>query len=409
MGEMQRVDIPLVLVGCDFRSANVSFREQLVSTATERQELHQQLTSIEPEAGLVVLETCNRVEWIVSSENPQWIAELLSARMLRRWQQAFPDVAQRPLPCVYTGRQAARHVLRVVAGLESLAAGEAQIAGQVQDALNRAREEGMSTAVLNSLAKHAGRVARAGTQLGFRSGRHHGIHGITARFLMERVLGNRPQACIAVAGMGAIGRRTADTLEEQYGCRVIRTNRTVAEQHTGRWHPLAELPELLAEADALVVATGALKPVLAVEQFAGLNGGAPLPVVDIGIPRQVAPEAQRLPGVAYHSLDDLVEFHAGGQSDDRELPMRQEVKKELELFKRYCIERNLVALLADTQRRREEYIQQQIPALVSEQFGGLSAEDRRQLEQTMRQLISQFSHDSFTTIHSVIERHWSEM
>ncbi len=409
MSVSNRMDIPLLVVGCDFRSANASFREMLVATPDERRELYRNLTSIEPGAGLAVLETCNRVEWLVSTENPSWLAELLAARITKRWRDAFEAAPKLPLPCVYSGRQAALHVLRVVAGLESLAAGESQIAGQVQDALHRARKEKTSSAILNGLAKHAGRLAKAGQKLGYRADQQRGIHGLTAQFLRQILAAQAGRGPVVVVGMGAIGRKAADVIEQHGGRPVVRINRTVEAEHEGLWLRWEELPGVLSNAQALVVATGALEPVITEALFAQRLADQPLPVVDIGSPRQVSREAQQLACVRYYSLDSLVEFGYGADGPALAQPMEQEVEQELELFKRYCIERDLVTLLRDTQLRREEYMFQQIPAIIDEQFSDLGEQARQQLEQAMRQLISRFSRDSFESIHNVVEQHWSEL
>jgi glutamyl-tRNA reductase len=73
-------------------------------------------------------------------------------------------------------------------------------------------------------------------------------------------------------------------------------------------HGWDALPGLAAAADLLVVATSASRPVLSFEQLAGAVGtraGSRLVVVDLGMPRNVQPEARHLPGVQLFDLDDL--------------------------------------------------------------------------------------------------------
>lgn len=408
--EVPRVDVPLAVVGCDFRSANVSFREQLVTASEQRRKLFEGIQAMDPGAGFAALETCNRVEWIVASENPHWVAELLAAQVEQLWQAQLPEVDEPPRPSVYVGREAARHLLRVVAGLESLAAGEAQIAGQFQDALLRAREEEMSSPVLNRLASHAGRLAKAGMRIGYRSDHRVGIHGMTARFFKGLFNGNGEHKTILVVGMGAIGRRTAEALEQDLSAKVIRLNRTVSERHQDVWRPFGDLSELTPAADAVVVATGAYQPVLDSAQFKLDKRCHPLVVMDIGVPSQVTPEAQRLSGLDYRNLDDLIELDTGTR-EHRELiaPMEQQVRDETALFKRFCIERGVVALLEQTQQRRKQFMLEQIPQIVETALAELDPEQRKQVEAAMRQLINDYSYDSFQAIHSVLEQKWSEL
>jgi len=98
MNGLLNIDIPLAVVGCDFRIASTPLRERLVSTDEQRAELFQAIRRIDPEAGFAALETCNRVEWIVSTENPRWMAELLKARVIALWNEAFAGRAEIPEP-----------------------------------------------------------------------------------------------------------------------------------------------------------------------------------------------------------------------------------------------------------------------------------------------------------------------
>ena len=119
------------------------------------------------------------------------------------------------------------------------------------------------------------------------------------------------------------------------------------------------------------------------------------------------PAAQQLAGIEYYSLDDLVEFKRPGAACRPDSCAEQEVEKELRRFKRFCIERNVVTLLEEAQLRRREFIQHQIPALVANELGELDARMRKQVEALMKQLISDYSVESFNSIHKALEQYWS--
>ena len=63
-------DAALALVGVDFRVASSAWRAALILTAEERLELTTALRQSALVDGLVVLETCNRVEWVVATAEP---------------------------------------------------------------------------------------------------------------------------------------------------------------------------------------------------------------------------------------------------------------------------------------------------------------------------------------------------
>ena len=98
--------------------------------------------------------------------------------------------------------------------MESLAVGEAQIAGQFQAALNRAQEEKTTSPILNRLSHIAGRIAKSGYRIGFRSNYKQGIHGLVIKFLHNYYGEKIGKKYILVVGMGEIGRKTSGLLEE---------------------------------------------------------------------------------------------------------------------------------------------------------------------------------------------------
>jgi len=107
-----QVDIPLAIVGCDFRTAATARREALVTTSERRRDLYGSIRRIDPTAGFLALETCNRVEWIGAGQDPAGLAELLKAQILALWEAAFPEAASHPAPFVFTGGAAARRSAR---------------------------------------------------------------------------------------------------------------------------------------------------------------------------------------------------------------------------------------------------------------------------------------------------------
>ena len=83
-------------------------------------------------------------------------------RFLAREHNILPEDLSPHLYCL-EGHMAARHLMRVAAGLDSMILGEPQILGQVSRAFSEARGSGTAGPVLSSLfmkAAHAGKRAR---------------------------------------------------------------------------------------------------------------------------------------------------------------------------------------------------------------------------------------------------------
>jgi len=400
-------DIPLAIVGCDFRQAATLFREQLVMTPERRGELFRALQRVDPEAGFMALETCNRVEWFVSSDDPGWLAELLKARMLQIWTENVPGSAALPQPFCHVGSAAVAHALQVVAGLESLALGEAQIAGQFQDALNRAQDEKTASPILNRFGSAAGRLAKSAYRIGFRSNHRQGIHGLAVTGLLRQL----PPAGvhrIGVVGMGTIGRKTAQLLAEQPRLELVPFNRTIRPEQRTTWRPLAELPAAAASLDALVLATGSLQPVLTADMLNGVSRTVPLLIMDIGVPRQADAGLRLDPRIAYHSIDDLLSLPQEEADPAAEARLQDEIRKEQERFTRFCLERDMSHLLDRIHQGRQQYIHERLPLMVDEHLLCSNEQCRRHVVGAIKKCFNDYANEVHQALQNALEEYWSQ-
>ncbi len=403
MMEEVNVEVPLAVTGCDYRIAPTRLREVLVSDRSSRLRLHEAIRKVDASAGLAVLETCNRVEWIVSTDVPCWMADLLAAQMTAVWKKALPDIRDFPRPYIHVDTDAVRHILRVVAGMESLAVGEAQVAGQFQRALNRAIRENTSALFINGLGTTAGRVAKAARAIGFRSNRYRGIHALTAALIRKELPGDGGDLPVAVAGMGEIGRKTAAILEED-GRHVRRFNRTVSPVGSGAVSPLSELGEFAASAAVVVLATGAPSGgIFRIEDLALDQREAPLLVVDIGIPRQLARSAAEHPLADVRTVDDLESLQSGTLNPVPVNRMDAVIRDETDRFVSFCRARNVVELLDMIHRKRKDYISTEIPRILAGKLKNTDESVRRQVEDLMKQLIREYANDIFNSIHTALD------
>jgi glutamyl-tRNA reductase len=241
---------------------------------------------------LVLLSTCNRIELY------HWGApggdELLTAS---------------GAPCERrSGNDALRHLFAVAAGLESQAVGESEILGQVRRAWLRARSAGATNLATNLIFSHAitaGRRVRRETWLG-------GHVGSVIQAGVQRVLAGRAGMRVLVVGAGEAARGALRQLAEAavadvtIVCRRPAIAAPLVAQHPG-WSiaPWSELAAECGRARVIIAATAARTPVL----LPGLFDGHACAVLDLGLPRNVAPAVRELGGVDVVDLDDL---RAGG-------------------------------------------------------------------------------------------------
>ena len=133
--------------------------------------------------------------------------------------------------------------------------------------------------------------------------------------MISDVVGDLGGRRVLVVGAGSMGEGVAVALRRAGGAEILVANRTadrgaaLADRVDGVSIGLDRLPEAVAAADVIVAGTGADEAVLTTEMVRSASvadaARRPLYVVDIGVPRNVAPEVGELPGVTLADLDDL--------------------------------------------------------------------------------------------------------
>ena len=298
----------LHLLGVNHRSAPVEIRERLALSGTALDDALDLLG--EYAAHGVILSTCNRTEvYAVSPKNTP-------LRELAEFVSLCGGVAPSDLaPHFYREHQegAARHLFRVAAGLDSMIVGESQILGQVRTALEAAQARGCADHALTRLfrqALRAGRRAREETGIG----RSAASVSSAAVELARSVLGDLRPCTVLVVGAGETGKLSAKSLMGSGAGSLLVTNRgyesarDLAAKLGGKAVPFERMGEALAGADIVISATGAPHFVLearAVREAMEQRPERPLFLVDIAVPRDIDPEAGKLPNVHLRDIDDL--------------------------------------------------------------------------------------------------------
>ncbi len=390
------VDLPLCVVGCDFRKASSSVRSKLVLKDAEATQIFHELNGNRAADGFVDVHTCNRNEWLVSSINPQWAAQLLRAQFVQRIgghdQSWFA-------PYVYLGEEAARHIFRVTVGQESLVIGERQIGSQLQKAFEKARQRTTSSRVLNGLGTIAGRLARMALRKGYLGPSAIGIHSLAVSYVRHK-LPKDQAATIAVVGLGSIGRRVLSFLAENPFWTVIACNRTVPSGRHGAIRPLSKLTKTLGEVDAAIVCTSALQPLVRPEHFSGRTTKRPLLILDIGIPEQVV-RAPLPPTFVVAGLDELTN-HYYSTCKNSALAASQQidhlVEQALETYKMFCSEKLFAAMLETVRKRHKKIVIDELPQLLAVYLDTLPSSLRSRLELDLRAMLLGYTKEMYRAI-----------
>ncbi|HLS22168.1 MAG TPA: glutamyl-tRNA reductase [Paenalcaligenes sp.] len=306
-----------------------------------------------------ILSTCNRTEIYCAAEPhvvehlPKWMAEFNEVRTT----DLTPHLYR------YEHNQAVRHAFRVASGLDSMVLGEAQILGQMKDAVRAADEAGALGTLLHQLFQRTFSVAKeVRTQTAI--GAHSVSMAAAAVRLAERVFGDLGQTNVLFIGAGEMIELCAAHFATQKPKKMMVANRTRerAEGLASRFHAntmrLADLPENLERYDVVVSSTASTLPILGlgmVERAIKARRHRPIVMVDLAVPRDIEPEVSRLSDVYLYSVDDLAGI-VQKASDARQAAVLQAesiIDHQVQQFMRWLQNRELVPTLIDVQTQAE--------------------------------------------------------
>ncbi|MDJ1113318.1 glutamyl-tRNA reductase [Microbacterium dauci] len=300
--------------------------DSLERLSTVGDELAAELSGIHDSVrGAVVLATCNRFEAYFDLADDPLAADHEGDAALPAMDAALETIAHaasmpfrdlREHVDFAHGNQVAHHLFSVASGLDSVAVGEDEIAGQVRRALEGARERGVTTASLEHLFQRATETSRSvknSTRIG-ESGRslvRLAVDLVTSRiddWGTARVLlvGTGRYAAASLAALRAVG--AVDVRVHSPSGRKKFANREHL-VHVGRSDFAAEA----AAADVIVTCTTTAAGSFALGAMAHADARAGRTdaqvIIDLGLPRNVDPETALLPGVELLDLE-TIRLHA---------------------------------------------------------------------------------------------------
>jgi glutamyl-tRNA reductase len=303
--------VSVVVLGLSHRSAPIALLEAVALDSAGAAALAIAVRRGENVNETLVLATCNRVEVYADVVTFHGAVAEISDALAAASGVALAELREHLY--VHYEDRAVAHVFSVASGLESMAVGEGQILGQLRMALRSAQNRGQAGGALSALFQQALRVGK----------RAHSETGIdrVSRSLVEAGLGRAADLLgpladtrVLVVGAGSMSSLAATTISRLGSAELVIINRTLAKaQHLaeatgGRALPLSDLEVALCQADLVISCSGALGHVITAKNLmavADLRTSGPRMFMDLGLPRNVAPDVADLPGEHVVGLAEL--------------------------------------------------------------------------------------------------------
>ncbi len=300
----------LLCLGLNHRTAPVEVRERFAVPGHQLAETSAELAKLDGVAEGLVISTCNRTEYYLAGEDAHRAFAALETRLAA---EIAPD---HDLGDHFYHKQrgeAARHLCRVAAGLDSMVLGETEIFGQVKAAYAAALDHGATGPVLNRVFQRAfsiGKKVRTDTAI------QEGATSVAgaAVELAEKIFGKLAGCRVIVVGAGEMSRQTAQALVSRGASSVFVTNRSferageLAREMGGLAVRFDEWTAALADVDVVISSTSAPHTVVLPAHIQAVRRKRkyrPLFLIDIAVPRDIDAACGAIEEVYLYDIDTL--------------------------------------------------------------------------------------------------------
>jgi len=332
------------VVGLNHKRAPIELREQLAVTASNLVARSAELRLREDLDEIVLLSTCNRVEIYATTRRARCSTDTVLGSLCAE-SHDFRSCAY-----AYEDIEAVRHLFRVASGMDSMLLGETEISGQIKQAYETARAAKLTGGRLNRVFQNAFQVVK---EIRTRTGIGRGAISVGGASLQlaEQIFGrDLSKHSVMIIGAGQMGEACLRHLTKKRAQSILVSNRSfdraveLATQLGGRAVRFEDCRVAMADVDIIVASTCCPKTLLYradIEQVMAARRNRPMVLIDISVPRNIDPDAQRIENVYLYNIDDLNAIVGENvRNRERELALCDRIIEEraAALMKRACSE-----------------------------------------------------------------------
>jgi len=386
----------LLALGINHKTASVDVRERVAFSPEQLAEALSQARISAHVKEVAILSTCNRTELYCSTDEK-------GTQAILQWLGSYHGVSGVDLEkCVYAhwDDEAARHMMRVASGLDSLILGEPQILGQLKSAYTLSQEHGFLGSELGRLFQQTFSVAKK-VRTDTAIGENPVSVAYAAVSLAQHIFSDLGNSRALLIGAGETIELVARHLHNAGVKEITVANRTLnraldlANEFNGKAILLGDIPDALPLADIVIASTASQLPILgkgAVENALKKRKHRPIFMVDIAVPRDIEPQVADLDDVYLYTVDDLREVIEENQRS-RETAAREAediIEQGALEFMRQLRSLDAVDTVTDLRGRYETIRDQEVEASLKQIANGKPADEV--LTQMARRLTNKMLH-----------------
>jgi len=390
----------LVLVGVNHKATPVKIREKLAFNQVKLEASLEHLVQCPEIIENIILSTCNRVEIYARVDNADH-----GIQLLKEFISDYHGIQRESLDQYfysYRDNQAIEHLFRVSASLDSMILGEAQILGQVKDAYSIARAQSSTGLVLNQLFEKAFNVAKKVREETGISERGVSISSAAVE-LAKKIFEDLENHSVMLVGTGEMAELAAKHLIS-YGVKTVYVVSRTYERATSLAQTLNgcaldfdAFKEELYRADIVITSTSAPNFIISkemIEKAIYKRKNKPIFLIDIAVPRDIAPEVNDLENVYLYDIDDLQNVvNANMEERQKEAENAMEIiEKEVTKFSNWFSTLDAVPTIVEMRKQAEDMRIIEVKKTLKN-LPHISDADKKAIQQLTQSLVNKMLHE----------------
>lgn len=390
----------ILIIGMSHKTAPVEIREK-VAARVSKDNLYKRLDLLLGNSlfnELMVISTCNRIEFVAVSRNPEKAREFLRCFLSDREDQ---PLSQEYL-YIHEDLDAVGHLFRVASGLDSMVMGEPQILGQIKDAYREAAQRKTVGVILNRLMHKTFSVAKR-----VRSETGIGCRAVSVSYaaveLAKKIFGSLQGKKVLLVGAGEMAELAAEHFMRNGASHLVIANRTMeramdlARRFRAATVPFSQVIDALETVDVVLSSTGSPDPVIKKDEIKPCmrkRKHKPLFMIDIAVPRDIDPSVNDLDNVYLYDIDDLQGVVEWNKEERKKEAVRAEhiIEEETIKFHRWLQTLDVIPTIIALRRKAEQIRAAELEKTMS-QLPHLSEHERKAIFKLTEAILKKVLHD----------------